>query len=259
MSKNTNIEIKAKKKFGQNFLNNQKIIDQIVEIISPEGKNIIEIGPGMGAITKKIVQKSKKLVAYEIDNDMVEYLTKNNILNNQQIIHQDFLESDLSIYNDYQIVGNIPYYITSEILFKIIDFRQNFNKVTLMVQNEVADRIVAKINTPEYSKLSLTLQYVATVNKVLFVDKKHFEPSPKVDSAIVTIEFNKEAKNFENLKDFFKLCFLSRRKKLTWSLKTKYSNEKITKAYNTLKLSDLTRIQQLDLEKVIRLYEELEK
>lgn len=259
MSKNTNIEIKAKKKFGQNFLNNQKIIDQIVEIISPEGKNIIEIGPGMGAITKKIVQKSKKLVAYEIDNDMVEYLTKNNILNNQQIIHQDFLESDLSIYNDYEIVGNIPYYITSEILFKIIDFRQNFNKVTLMVQNEVADRIVAKINTPEYSKLSLTLQYVATVNKVLFVDKKHFEPSPKVDSAIVTIEFNKEAKNFENLKDFFKLCFLSRRKKLTWSLKTKYSIEKITKAYNTLNLSDLTRIQQLDLEKVIRLYEELEK
>lgn len=143
---------------------------------------------------------------------MVEYLTKNNILNNQQIIHQDFLESDLSIYKDYEIVGNIPYYITSEILFKIIDFRQNFNKVTLMVQNEVADRIVAKINTPEYSKLSLTLQYVATVNKVLFVYKKHFEPSPKVDSAIVIIEFNKEAKNFENLKDFFKLCFLSRRK-----------------------------------------------
>ncbi|BAW18527.1 16S rRNA (adenine(1518)-N(6)/adenine(1519)-N(6)) -dimethyltransferase [Mycoplasmopsis bovigenitalium] len=259
MSKNTNIEIKAKKKFGQNFLNNQKIIDQIVEIISPEGKNIIEIGPGMGAITKQIVQKSKKLLAYEIDNDMVEYLTKNNILNNQQIIHQDFLESDLSIYNDYEIVGNIPYYITSEIIFKIIDFRKNFTKVTLMVQNEVADRIVAKINTPEYSKLSLTLQYVATVNKVLFVDKKHFDPSPKVDSAIVTIEFNKEAKNFENIKNFFKLCFLSRRKKLTWSLKTKYSNEKISKAYKTLNLSDLTRIQQLDLEQVIRLYEELEK
>ncbi|MBU4689886.1 16S rRNA (adenine(1518)-N(6)/adenine(1519)-N(6))-dimethyltransferase RsmA [Mycoplasma zalophidermidis] len=251
--------IVAKKKFGQNFLNDKNIIKKTIEVISPLGKKIIEIGPGLGALTEELNKKANKLIAFEIDEDMINHLLKNNILSENQIIKGDFLDADLSDFNGFEIVGNIPYYITSEIIFKIIENRNNFKRATLMVQNEVADRLVAKINTPDYSKLSITVQYVADVKKELFVKKTLFSPSPKVDSAIVTLEFKDENNSkFNKLKDFFKLCFLSRRKKLSWSLKTKYSDEKIKQAYKNLNLGEFTRIQELDLFKIEKLYDQLE-
>ncbi|MGV2392545.1 UNVERIFIED_CONTAM: 16S rRNA (adenine(1518)-N(6)/adenine(1519)-N(6))-dimethyltransferase RsmA [Campylobacter lari] len=209
--------IKAKKKFGQNFLNNQAVINKIVKIIDPKDKNIIEIGPGLGALTKNIIDKSNCFVAFEIDDDMIKYLTENEVFKakNKQLIKADFLQTDLSKYNNYEIVGNIPYYITSDIIFKIIDYRFLFKRAVLMVQNEVANRLVATINSNDYSKLSVTTQYVAKVKKELFIGAKNFTPAPKVDSAIVSFEFYQDKNDdYDNLKEFFKLCFLARRKKL---------------------------------------------
>lgn len=255
-----NSEYTAKKKFGQNFLIDSNIINKIIEIIAPQGKKIIEIGPGMGALSTHLVSSALEYKAFEIDVDMINYLTSNKILTSDQIVSGDFLKSNLDEFAGYEIVGNIPYYITSEIIFKIIENRHLIKKATLMVQDEVAQRLIAKINSPEYSKLSITVQYVANVSKELFVNKTAFNPAPKVNSAIVVIDF-KDTKdnNFEHLKDFFKLCFLSRRKKLIWSLKSKYTVEKITQAYKTLNLGDNTRIQELELDKIVVLYWELEK
>ncbi|QBF34886.1 ribosomal RNA small subunit methyltransferase A [Mycoplasmopsis phocirhinis] len=255
-----NNHIAAKKKFGQNFLINSQIIEQIIDIISPKNKNILEIGPGMGALTKHLNKDAKNLTVFEIDQDMINYLVVHKIINLSQIIKGDFLLSNLDNFEHYEIVGNIPYYITSEIIFKIVEYRHLFKRAILMVQDEVANRIVAKINTPEYSKLSVTLQYIANVKKELFVDKKLFYPQPKVDSAIISIEFKgKNELNFTKLMNFFKICFLSRRKKLSWSLKSAYSMSKINAAYKTLNLNELTRIQELSVEKIVALFKELEQ
>ncbi|EIN14877.1 Dimethyladenosine transferase [Mycoplasmopsis agalactiae 14628] len=255
------IQPKAKKKFGQNFLHSESVIQRIVDIINPEGKQIIEIGPGTGALTKYLVNKCSKLVAFEIDPDMIQFLNKQNYFDaeNKKLVHDDFLNANLDQYACFEVVGNIPYYITSEIIFKIIENRFLFKRAALLVQKEVADRIVAAPNSYEYSKLSITCQYVAKVKKELFVSKNNFSPVPKVDSAIVTFDFYQDKNdNYDQLKDFFKLCFSARRKKLIWSLKQVYSQEKILYAYNLLNINENIRIQQLDLETIKKLYSELE-
>ncbi|BAP00917.1 dimethyladenosine transferase [Mycoplasmopsis californica HAZ160_1] len=257
-----NSDPKAKKKYGQNFINDPKLISQIIEIANVSGKKIIEIGPGKGALSYHLANSASNYIAFEIDPEMREYLIKNNILKPDQVKLQDFLNTDLSQYNDYEIVGNIPYYITSEILLKIFDAHKNFKKITLMVQKEVADRLCAQPNSPDYSKLTLTAQYLANINLDLKVGREKFDPIPNVDSAIITLEMNKseeQTQQYKELKDFFKLCFLARRKKLSWALKTQYSQEKILNAYAKLNLNEMVRIQQLSLEQVVDIFNELSK
>ncbi|TKA58867.1 Dimethyladenosine transferase [Mycoplasmopsis bovis 8790] len=258
---NNYLQPRAKKKFGQNFLNSPEITKKIIDIISPEDKKILEIGPGTGALTKFLVGKCSKYVAFEIDTDMISFLNKNNYFNleNTELIHKDFLEADLSQYACFEVVGNIPYYITSDIILKIIDNRFLFKRATLLLQKEVADRITAAPNSPDYSKLSITCQYVAKVKKELFVGRNNFSPAPKVDSAIVTFDFYQNKNdNYSNLKPFFKLCFSARRKKLIWSLKQTYNQDKILEAYKALNVDENIRIQQLNLDTIIKLYEQLE-
>lgn len=258
---NNYLQPRAKKKFGQNFLKNADVVKKIIDIINPEGKKILEIGPGTGALTKFLVDKCSKYVAFEIDADMIAFLNENNYfkLGSAELIHKDFLEADLNQYACFEVVGNIPYYITSDIILKIIDNRFLFKRATLLVQKEVADRIIATPNSPDYSKLSITCQYVARVKKELFVGRNNFTPAPKVDSAIVMFDFyqNKDD-NYSNLKPFFKLCFSARRKKLMWSLKQTYNQEKVQNAYKALNIDENIRIQQLNLDTIIKLYEQLE-
>lgn len=258
---NNYLQPRAKKKFGQNFLKNADVVKKIIDIINPEGKKILEIGPGTGALTKFLVDKCSKYVAFEIDTDMIAFLNENNYfkLGSTELIHKDFLKADLNQYVSFEVVGNIPYYITSDIILKIIDNRFLFKRATLLVQKEVADRIIATPNSPDYSKLSITCQYVARVKKELFVGRNNFTPAPKVDSAIVTFDFyQNKGDNYSNLKTFFKLCFSARRKKLMWSLKQTYSQEKVQNAYKALNIDENIRIQQLNLDTIIKLYEQLE-
>ncbi|WP_406617129.1 16S rRNA (adenine(1518)-N(6)/adenine(1519)-N(6))-dimethyltransferase RsmA [Mycoplasmopsis adleri] len=254
--------IRAKKKFGQNFLNNQGIIKKIVNIINPTNKKIIEIGPGMGALTEHLIPAADEFVAFEIDTDMIQILNAKNWFNDEtkKIIQGDFLEADLNSFGGFEVCGNIPYYITSDIIMKLLDYRFLFKRATLMVQDEVANRLVAKPNSKEYSKLTVTCQYVAKVTKELFVGKNNFTPIPKVDSAIVSLEFYQDKQdNFENIKNFLKLCFANRRKKLTWSLKQNYDKELITSAYSTMNIDDNTRAEQLTLDQLVKLYNLLNK
>ncbi|QSF13667.1 16S rRNA (adenine(1518)-N(6)/adenine(1519)-N(6))-dimethyltransferase RsmA [Mycoplasma sp. Mirounga ES2805-ORL] len=253
-----NNKIQAKKRFGQNFLIDNNYIEKIINVIHPKNENIIEIGPGMGAISREINKSAKSLIGYEIDKDMIDYLINNKIFNSDNLINEDFLKSDLKKYHDYVIVGNIPYNLTSDIILKILDYRFNFKKAVLMVQKEVADRIVSQINSKDYSKLSVTCQYVANVKKEFIVPNGAFNPAPKVDSAIISLEFKHDKNdNYPQLKNFFKLCFLARRKKLIYSLKTKYSLEKIKTSFSRMNLSENTRIQELSVEDIVLLFKDL--
>ncbi|OAB49099.1 16S rRNA (adenine(1518)-N(6)/adenine(1519)-N(6))-dimethyltransferase RsmA [Mycoplasmopsis gallinarum] len=251
-----NKNIKAKKYFGQNFLKNKAITKKIVDLAEiTSTDSVIEIGPGKGALTKEILKKTKDLIVFEIDKDMQNYLIDNEILKTEQIILGDFLKAELSDFKNSVVIGNIPYYITSEIIFKILDNRFLFKKAILMVQKEVADRIVAKANSSEYSKLSVTCQYVAEVKKLLVVPKKEFDPVPNVDSAIISFNFyQKENDNFDELKNFFKLIFSTRRKKLSFSLKQYFNKEKILDLYNKMNLSENIRVQELSLNQMVEMY-----
>lgn len=254
-SKSQENKLQAKKRFGQNFLSDENIIKKIINIVQPKDKNILEIGPGRGALSKFLVKEAKDFKAFELDKDMIACLKENKILTTNQIIEGDFLDADISQYKGYTIVGNIPYNITSDIILKIFDYHMLFDNVILMVQDEVAQRLVAKINSPEYSKLSVTAQYLAIVKKELFVKNTCFIPAPKVNSAIVSFRFkHQENDNYQELKEFFKICFNSRRKKLTFALSQKFTKDSIAQAYRENKLSENTRIQELNIEQIVNIF-----
>ncbi|WP_036452496.1 16S rRNA (adenine(1518)-N(6)/adenine(1519)-N(6))-dimethyltransferase RsmA [Mycoplasma buteonis] len=251
-------EVFAKKQFGQNFLNDKNIINKILQVFPYQNNNVLEIGPGRGALTKELIKDAKEVICYEIDADMVEILNKEIQADNFKLIHQDFLKANLSdIPENTFVIANIPYYITSDILFKLFQNRQKFAGLLLMVQKEVAQRIVAKKNSKDYSKLSVSSQYLANCKIEFIVPAKCFVPAPKVDSAIISLTFknSEQTSDWEALQDFFKLCFLARRKKLSYSLKTKYSVKQISFAYQKLNKNDNLRIQELDLEEIVILYE----
>ncbi|WP_036464855.1 16S rRNA (adenine(1518)-N(6)/adenine(1519)-N(6))-dimethyltransferase RsmA [Mycoplasmopsis sturni] len=253
-------EIYAKKHFGQNFLNDQNVLNKIINVFDFTNCNVLEIGPGRGALTKKLVEKAKNVLCYEIDLDMVKILEK-EFLNqeNIQIIHQDFLEANLTNLPKSYLIANIPYYITTDILFKIFDHKDKFDGVLLMVQKEVAQRMAAAKNTSEYSKLSVSCQYLAQTKLEFVVKASSFNPAPKVDSAIISLKFhdNISIEDWKLIKDFFKLVFSNRRKKLSFALSSYYSKNQIQQAYQNLNLPENIRIQQLDIKQIVDLFEQL--
>ena len=185
-----------KKKFGQNFLRNNMIIKNIVNLINPDEDDlIIEIGPGAGALTKEAIKYNSYYLAFEIDEDTKEYLLP---LENDKvkIIYQDFLDVDIKDtikdikYKRLFIIGNLPYYITTPIIMKIIESGIDVEKQIYMVQKEVADRFSAKEGSREYGSISVLLNAYYKVNKEFIVGKNNFVPVPKVDSAIISFEKN---------------------------------------------------------------------
>ncbi|MGL5732909.1 MAG: 16S rRNA (adenine(1518)-N(6)/adenine(1519)-N(6))-dimethyltransferase RsmA [Metamycoplasmataceae bacterium] len=226
----------AMKRFGQNFLQDEQVLKRIVSSIDIKNKDIIEIGPGKGALSKLILLEANKLVAFEIDYNLSDFL-KSEIKNEKfLLINEDFLKVDLSNYKGYSIIANIPYNITTPILFKIFENRLNFDDVVLMVQKEVAERICAKPGTTNYGKLSVTANNFADVKKLFDISPKAFYPAPKVTSSIIHLKMNKETSNINDEKflEFIKNCFAMRRKTLINNLKNhKNYNENLMKKFLT--------------------------
>lgn len=244
-----------KKKYGQNFLNNKNVIDNIVNSISPDEDDlIIEIGPGAGALTRELKKYKANLLAIEIDED-----TKNFLLpledDKTKILYTDFLNTNLrEIIGDYQfnklyIIGNLPYYITTPIIEKIIESNVDVESVTIMIQKEVADRFAAKVGSREYGSITVYLNYFFNIEKVCFVGKKNFFPVPNVDSEVIKLgkKEKKVVNNFEFFNKLVKNSFQFKRKNLRNNLKG-YDLEKIE---NILKKYDLTlmnRAEELSFE-----------
>lgn len=178
---------KAKKRFGQNFLVDEQIIADIVRAIHPqEHDTMIEIGPGLGALTRPLIKQLKQLHVVEIDRNIIERL-ENDYPKGKLIIHAgDALKFDLAeITGPLRIVGNLPYNISSPLLFHFAAYAERIIDMHFMLQNEVVERMVAEPSTPAYGRLSVMLQYRFYMEKLLDVPPESFRPAPKVDSAIV--------------------------------------------------------------------------
>lgn len=209
------------KRYGQNFLQDNNIIRKIAEVINPcQSDKIIEIGPGQGALTKILAQSGADVIAVEIDKRVIE--TLESAFPQIKIINQDFLEINLNEFNSFKlrVVGNIPYNITSPIIFKLIENHQLIKDAVFMVQYEVAKRMTAKKGTKDYGILAVLLNYFAKTEFCFKVSPNVFYPKPKVFSAVVKIEFKKNID--DSLSKFFiqivKAAFGNRRKTLKNSL-----------------------------------------
>lgn len=219
-------KINYKKRYGQNFLYDENILQKIIKSVDVnEDDLIIEIGPGSGNLTKKLQKFNAKIIAYEIDTSLESKL--NEIKNDKtEIIFQDFLEVNLNAtinnikYKHLYIIANIPYYITTPIITKIIDSKINPNAILLMVQEEVADRLSSKPNNKEYGYITVYINTFYNVTKLFKVNRNSFYPIPNVDSAI--IKLTPVTSNVNDLVKYNKLiqdAFKFKRKTLKNNLK----------------------------------------
>lgn len=215
----------AKKSLGQHFLYNPVILRNIVDAaeLCPEDL-VVEIGPGQGELTKIIAEKVKKVIAIELDETLYEKLKpKLSKYSNIELIQGDALEYPFRTLPEFKVVANIPYYITTPIIFKLLDAKETLKSVTLTVQKEVAERIVAEPGGKEYGVLTIAVRYHASASLRLIIPKEAFRPSPKVDSAVVHLTILERPSIV--LKDgafFFRVvrtAFSQRRKMLSNSLK----------------------------------------
>ena len=251
-------ELRAKKKFGQNFLIDANIVDKIAQKACDPRCTTIEIGPGLGALTEMLLKYSRSVDAYEIDKDMYELLLQGIQDERLQVFLTDFLDADLSIYEEPLCVcANLPYYVTTPILFKLFESDLDLKKITVMVQKEVADRLNAGIGSEDYSALSVEVQYLYDVKLEMNVSRKVFYPSPNVDSAVISFAPKRQRdRAFEQ--DFFQLvknCFRMRRKTLHNNLKDLYDEATIKRIYEECGLKENVRAQELSLEDFLRICE----
>ncbi len=252
-----------KKKFGQNFLTNRNIIDDIVNSINPSEKDlIIEIGPGGGALTRNLKKYHANLLCYEIDEDTKNYLSELED-DKTHIIYDDFLKRDIVQdiekidYENLFIIGNLPYYITTPIITKIIESNINVNGAVFMVQKEVADRFSAKPGSREYGSITVFLNYYFDVQKLFLVGKNNFVPKPNVDSAVIKLT-SKRDKMKVNVDDFNKLvrdAFQFKRKNLNNNLKN-YDKEKLNMILDSLGYSLNNRAENLPCDIFVKMTNE---
>ena len=218
--------VKPKKSLGQHFLTDKNVAKKITESLKPITKNVLEIGAGTGILTSFLLKKKYNLILVEIDDESVAFLINSLLVDEKIIIKKDFLKLDLSAIfsgNNFSIIGNFPYNISSQILFKIIENKQLVSDMCGMFQLEVAKRICEKPGTKVYGILSVLTQAYFETNFLFTVSKNLFYPAPNVESAVISL---KRRENFYlkcNELLFFrvvKLSFQQRRKKVRNSLKT---------------------------------------
>ena len=216
----------AKKHLGQHFLYDPLIIEKIIEAadLHPEDL-VVEIGPGPGKMTRMLSGKAEQVIAIELDDKLYEKL-KTGLAgyNNIQLIHGDALEYPYENLPEFKVVANIPYYITTPIIFKLLDARKYLRTITLTVQKEIAERIVAGPGGKDYGVLSIMVQYYSEPSLKFMIPKEAFRPVPKVDSAVVHIRILKEPSVYVKDQEFFfkvvKTAFSQRRKMISNSLKS---------------------------------------
>lgn len=237
-----------KKKFGQNFLKDDSIPRKIVECSNIlEDSLVIEIGPGAGALTKFLVKHAKQVLCYEIDTTLEDILDNELIdYNNVDIIYDDFLKRDVLKdiekyeYKNLFVVANLPYYITTPIITKLIENGVDVEKIVVMIQKEVADRFGAKPKTRDYGSITVFLNYYFDIKKEFFVSRNCFIPKPNVDSIVISLTKRKEKLEVENKELFFKLV----RDSFHYKRKTLRNN---LKGYNLIKVEDILKKYNYDL------------
>ncbi|MBO0961758.1 16S rRNA (adenine(1518)-N(6)/adenine(1519)-N(6))-dimethyltransferase RsmA [Neobacillus sp. MM2021_6] len=265
-----------KKSLGQNFLIDTNILKKIVSFANlDENAGAIEIGPGIGALTEQLARTSKKVVAFEIDQRLLPILQDTlSPYENVKIIHKDVLEADVQVVmdeeftgmDDVMVVANLPYYVTTPIIMKLLEDHLPIRGIVCMLQKEVADRISAKPGTKDYGSLSIAIQYYTEAETVMIVPKTVFVPQPNVDSAVIRL--TKRERPAVSVKDeafFFQVTrssFAQRRKTILNNLTSQLPNgkqkkEEILAALDASGVEPSRRGETLSLEEFGRLADEL--
>lgn len=255
--------MEAKKVLGQNFLVDKNKINEIVNSLPISKDSIVfEVGPGKGAITKPILEKAKNVIAIEIDKDMIDVLNKNIKSDKFTLIHNDILkinmDSLLKNFNSAQFVSNLPYYISTKIIFTVA-VNDKFEYVSVMLQKELIDRIFAKLNTKEYGRLTVAINSLFELEKKINVPSKCFSPSPNVDSGFIVLKRKQVDFDIESYLTFVKHCFSMKRKTLLNSLKkSNFENVGEVKVFlENNNLNKSIRAESISVEQFIKLYKSL--
>ena len=255
------------KSLGQNFLIDDCVIEKIIESSNIEKEDlIIEIGPGLGVLTERLLKKSNNVVVIELDKKMIEILQNRFCLNrNLEIINNDILKVDLekliknkkeqTNINKVKIVANLPYYISTPIIMKLLENRLEISEIIVMVQKEVAQRLGAETGTREAGAITYAVEYYAQATPIIDVPKESFIPSPKVESQVIKLEVRQNPKiEVEDEKLLFNIIqksFMQRRKTLSNALinnRILDSKEEVEKMFKTLEIPSNVRGENLTLE-----------
>ena len=271
-------KIKANKSLGQNFLIDEFVINNIIES-AQIGKEdlVIEIGPGLGTLTKYLLEKDKKVICIELDKKMITILEDRfSLYNNLQIINNDVLKVDLNSMileekrktqiKNVKIVANLPYYITTPIIMKLLESKLDIQSITVMIQKEVADRLIAKPGDKQTGAITYTVYYYCEGEKVLEVPHTSFIPEPEVTSEVIKLNIRKEPiiKNIDEITLFkiIKAAFMQRRKTLLNSLTNAHifkDKEEGTIVLNNCGLLENTRAENLTLQDFAKITNEILK
>lgn len=259
--------LNAKKGFGQNFLIDDNILKKIASSLDNKDYTaVIEVGPGLGSLTRYLVKSYPQVLCYEIDQDMIEVLNDTILETNLTIKEGDFLKSnvekDIEKYFGKQnvcLIANLPYYITSPILLKLLEEVPSVKDIVIMIQKEVADRFVAKPNTKDYNALSVLIQYFTNAEKLFDVSPNAFIPAPKVSSSVIHLSYKEEVSlKDDNLAFFLKFnrnIFKQRRKTLVNNICASFniSKENVAKILNDNGYSETIRSEALSVDEIVKL------
>ena len=258
--------VRADKGLGQNFLINEEVVDNIVESSNINDEDlVIEIGPGLGTLTNSLLEKAGKIIAVELDTRMIKILEDRfKLYSNFELINDDILKVDLSeiikrnVVNkikQVKIVANLPYYITTPIIMKLLEENLDIYSITVMIQKEVADRLVAIPGNKNAGAITYSIYYYAEANKVIDVYRDSFMPEPNVDSEVIQLKIRKnppvEVKDKELLFKIIKYAFMQRRKTLVNALENSEifkDREEIITILKNLSINEKVRGEALSLE-----------
>ena len=256
-------DFKFKKSLGQNFLIDKNFVDKIIDAANIDGSNVLEVGPGIGTITYEMAKTAKKIVAVEIDNSLIPILNQNLAeFDNTKVIHEDILKLDLEKLvaeefngEDFKVVSNLPYYITTPIIEKLITSNLPCQDMTIMVQKEVAERMVADEDSKDYSSLSVFVKFYSDAKIIIHLPKSVFMPQPKIDSTILNLKLRLYDENVDQDK-LFNLVhagFNKRRKTILNSMSDVASKEDLKQAFKKVGLKENLRAENLSLDDFISL------
>ena len=254
-------KVKAKKEFGQNFLKDDLVLNKIIQSMPHNDNHIVEIGPGLGDLTKNLV-KYKDVTAYEVDTDLISILKSKfaNELENEKLTlkHIDVLKAwdeQNFLYNGkYDLIANLPYYIATNIILRAFE-DELCEHIIVMVQKEVAIKFTAKVNDKEYSSLGIITETISKDSKILFdVPPEAFDPMPKVTSSILYIKKDLSKKIDKDFNKFLKVCFVQPRKKLSKNLSSIIEKSKISAIFEELNLNDNLRPHEVSASLYSQMY-----
>lgn len=264
----------VKKKFGQNFLTDQNILRKITDVAQIDSETlVVEIGPGLGSMTELLLQKAKAVLAYEIDEDLIPILKENLDSESLVLINDDILKRNIDkdiddigkSFNSVVLVANLPYYITTPIIMKVLEQSSKIKELVVMMQFEVAKRFTSKPSTKDYNSLSVVIQFKTNSKIAIKVPRTVFVPAPNVDSAVVHMKVKEKydilPKDLEVFYKIVRVSFTQRRKTLVNNLSSAFniSKLKLAELLENLGHSPTVRAEKLTVENFISLSDEFNR